>query len=298
MFQNIARHSDDYSNLSRNELQAPMNVLALSETLKLLFNLTQYYPQQIGAFSESISHVLNMISHIQLSEPPLQSPLTYLINSLINLNLENDTSADPSSNPLFPASDRNSHVTRLVEILDVSIRHYREDKLELLAPPLVTLLRKVYLVAPSSVQNYIQTSLLPSIDERAQPLGQSDSLPSRLLRLSTSPVAPNLRESVSSMLFECSDQDPTTFVRNVGYGFASGFLITHNLAVPHGSLRASSSNGDDPEDLGERLTHVDGLEINPVTGQRKDKEPAISGPAMTDEEKEIEAEKLFVLFER
>lgn len=100
------------------------------------------------------------------------------------------------------------------------------------------------------------------------------------------------------MLFECSDQDPTTFVRNVGYGFASGFLITHNLAVPEGSLRANSSSGDDVEDLGERLTRVDGLEINPVTGQRKDKEPVISGPAMTDEEKEIEAEKLFVLFER
>lgn len=276
-----------------------MNILALSETLKLLFNLTQYYPQQIGAFSESITHVLNLIAHIQPSEPPLQPPLTYLINSLINLNLENGASADPSSNPLFPASDRNCHVTRLIKILDLSIRHYREDELENLAPPLVTLLRKIYFAAPSSVQNYIQTSLLPSIDERAQPLGQSDSLPSRLLRLSTSPVAPNLRESVSSMLFECSDQDPTTFVRNVGYGFASGFLITHNLAVPEGSLRASSGGGgDDAEDPGERLTRVDGLEINPVTGQRKDKEPAISGPAMTDEEKEVEAEKLFVLFER
>ena len=275
-----------------------MNILALSETLKLLFNLTQYYPQQINAFSESIAHILSMIRHIRLPQPPLQPPLTYLINSLINLNLEKHTSADPSPNPLFPASDQNRHVSRLIQILDASIRHYKEDELEALAPPLVTLLRKIYLAAPSTVQNYIQTSLLPSIDERAQPLGRSDSLPSRLLRLSTSPVAPNLRESVSSMLFECSDQDPTTFVRNVGYGFASGFLITHNLAVPEGSLRASSSGGDDAEDPGERLTRVDGLEINPVTGQRKDKEPVVSGPPMTDEEKEIEAEKLFVLFER
>lgn len=277
-----------------------MKILALSETLKLLFNLTQYYPRQISAFSESITHILNIISHIQLPAPPLQPPLTYLINSLINLNLENDTSASPSSNsnPLFPASDQNCHVTRLIQILDVSIRHYKEDELEILAPPLVTLLRKIYFAAPSSVQSYTRISLLPSIDERAQPLGRSDSLPSRLLRLSTSPVAPNLRESVSSMLFELSDQDPTTFVRNVGYGFASGFLITHNLAVPEGSLRASSSGGDDAEDPGERLTCVDGLEINPVTGQLKDKEPVVSGPAMTDEEKEIEAEKLFVLFER
>jgi hypothetical protein len=239
-----------------------------------------------------------MVSHIQLSTSPLQPPLTYLINSLINLNFENDNSSSQSSNPLFPASDQTRHTSRLIQILDVSVRHYKEDELESLAPPLVTLLRKIFFAAPSSVQRHIQTSLLPSNDERAQPLGRSDSLASRLLRLSTSPVAPNLRESVSSMLFELSNQDPTTFVRNVGYGFASGFLITHNLAVPEGSLRPSTGSGEDVEDPGERLTRVDGLEINPVTGQRKDKEPEVLGPAMTEAEKEREAEKLFVLFER
>jgi hypothetical protein len=100
------------------------------------------------------------------------------------------------------------------------------------------------------------------------------------------------------MLFELSDQDPTTFVRNVGYGFASGFLITHNLALPEGTVRPGTSGGNDVEDPGERLTRVDGLEINPVTGQLIDKEPVIPDPVMTDEEKEREAEKLFVLFER
>lgn len=238
-----------------------------------------------------------MVSHIRLPAPPLQPPLTYLINSLINLDLENDNSSSELSSPLFPASDQTRHIARLIHILDVSVRSYKEDELECFAPPLVTLLRKIFLAAPSPIQRYIQTSLLPSNDERAQPLGRSDSLASRLLRLSTSPVAPNLRESVSSMLFELSNQDPTTFVRNVGYGFASGFLITHNLAVPEGSLRPSTG-GNDAEDPGERLTRVDGLEINPVTGQRKDKEPEVSGPAMTEMEKEREAEKLFVLFER
>ena len=46
------------------------------------------------------------------------------------------------------------------------------------------------------------------------------------------------------------------------------------------------------------MTNVDGNEINPVTGQRRDMELAVEGPEMTDEEKEREAEKLFVLFER
>ena len=52
------------------------------------------------------------------------------------------------------------------------------------------------------------------------------------------------------------------------------------------------------EDLGEKMTKVNGQEINPITGQRRDMEPEDALPEMTDEEKEREAEKLFVLFER
>lgn len=75
--------------------------------------------------------------------------------------------------------------------------------------------------------------------------------------------------------------------------------MTHNLPVPTGlkndGKTPSSTQSEDP---GAKLTLVDGLEINPVTGQRKDMEPVDPGPEMTDEEKEREAEKLFVLFER
>lgn len=52
------------------------------------------------------------------------------------------------------------------------------------------------------------------------------------------------------------------------------------------------------EDLGEMVTTVDGREINPVTGQRRDMEPEGEEAEMTEEEKEREAERLFVLFER
>ena len=140
----------------------------------------------------------------------------------------------------------------------------------------------------------MQARLLPSNAERAQPLGTSDSLPSHLLRLTISPLAPNLRESISCLLFELSDQDATTFVRNVGYGYAAGFLMTHNLSVPDNAL----TSGGSAEDPGARVTSVDGQEINPVTGQRRDMEPENHMPEMTDEEKEREAERLFVLFER
>ena len=154
--------------------------------------------------------------------------------------------------------------------------------------PLVTLLRRIYELAPQDVRPEIQAQLLPSNDERTQPLGKTDSLPSRLLRLSTAPTVPRLKEGVSSLLFELSDKDAATFVRNVGYGFAAGYLLTHNLPVPTQSS----------EDPGQTVTTVNGQEINPVTGQRRDMEPEDPLPDMTDEEKEREAEKLFVLFER
>ena len=148
----------------------------------------------------------------------------------------------------------------------------------------------------------MQTLLLPSNEERAQPLGQSETLAAYLLRLSTSPVAPNIRESISSLMFELSDKDATSFVRNVGYGFASGFLMTHDLPMPANATEGWSRTGENgeksTEDIAEKVTNVDGKEINPVTGQRRDMEPTDTGPEMTDEEKEREAERLFVLFER
>jgi hypothetical protein len=41
-----------------------------------------------------------------------------------------------------------------------------------------------------------------------------------------------------------------------------------------------------------------GIPINPITGQRLDKEEQVQMEPMTQEEKEREAERLFVLFER
>lgn len=272
--------------------------MALSETLKLLFNLTQFYPHRTTALSTSISHILIILSSIQLPSPPLQQPIKYLINSLLNLDLEDQTPGNPATNPLFPERDQNQHVDRLMNILDASILQYKEEQLETLATPLVSLLQKIYVAAPTPVKKQLRASLLPSNNERSRPLGRSDTFASRLLRLSTSPVAPNLRESVSGLMFELSDQNPTSFVRNVGYGFASGFLMSHDLPAPEFLLQRDPQDAGGSVDLGETLTRVDGQEINPITGQRTDMEPVDTGPEMTDMEKEREAERLFVLFER
>ena len=219
----------------------------------------------------------------------MQQPTAYLINALLNLQLEGSKCGTSTPASLFPKVDPKCNAERLIDILDKASTTYPEAELDQTASPLVTLIRKVYDLAPEMVKKYMQSRMLPSVEDRKKPLGRSDSLSSRLLNFSSSPMVASLRESVSSLLFELSDKDSSQFVENVGYGFASGFLMTHNLPMPENAMAAFST-----EDGG----NGKGKRINPITGQLLDTEEDVEMPEMTEEEKEREAEKLFVLFER
>ena len=85
-------------------------------------------------------------------------------------------------------------VVRLAGILDLAARQSADEELERLAVPLVTLLRRIHEFAPDNVRARLTVLLLPAEAERARPLGQADTLPGRLLRLSASPMAPKLRD--------------------------------------------------------------------------------------------------------
>jgi len=74
------------------------------------------------------------------------------------------------------------------------------------------------------------------------------------------------------------------FVNQVGYGNAIGYLVNHQLM---GELN-NTVDENAPKDKN----------INPITGQIEDEKKEDPFKNMTDEEKEREAEKLFVLFDR
>jgi hypothetical protein len=282
----LARHAKRYVKGARRlSATSPMDDMALTETAKLVFNITHFFPDLTPSFSNSIPSLLSIVRKAKITRPPLQQPLQACINSLINLDLVDKPSCGFSHTSLFPKSDPNGNAEHIVNILDACITSYKESELDQLASPVITLIRKIYKQAPDQVKKHIETLLLPTDAERAKPLGKSDALSSRLLRLSTSAITPTLRTSIQAMLFELSNENANEFVTNVGYGFASGFLISQNIPVPQNATDASAE-GDE-------------MRINPITGQRLDAETHIDeGPPMTDEEKEIEAEKLFVLFER
>lgn len=288
----------------------PMEDMALVETLKLFFNITYFCPSRTDALGPAIPHILRLILKRAVDPArPMEPPMGQLMNSLINLDLE----AHEAS--FFPRSDPKAYAERFVHLLDLTTTAYEERDLEKEASPILTVMRKIYGMAPMGVKLHMRMLLLPTEEDRAKPLGQSDTLSSRVLRLSTSPVCPNARETLSNLLFEMSDKDAKNFVQNVGYGFASGFLFQHNVPIPENAMEAWSTEGSEGKvSLDARSSSSSGnplqrtntigssgrtssAAVNPVTGQFFDKETPVRN-SMTKKEKEREAERLMVLFDR
>lgn len=293
MHQNIERHTKRYSKTSRKaSMPDPMNEMALIESLKLMFNINYFYTNLRDQFSKSIVHVLKMLHRTKISKPALQPPVNYMINALTNLDLEDKKTYQFGLSPIFPKFDQNVNAGSFINILEHAIADYREAELDSAAAPVLTLIRKIYEMAPEGVKKFMEGALLPREEERNKPLGKSDTLPSKLLRMSTSPNLPNLRTSIQAMMFELSGKDADRFVRNVGYGFAAGFLMSNGMSIPANATEAFSSGSEG------RTSTASAGPINPITGQRLDAEPETELPPMTEEEKEREAERLFVLFDR
>jgi hypothetical protein len=291
----IAHHSTAFSNSGRRGSSAsPIEDMAMVEALKLVFNITHFYPDLIPTFTPSLKSLVNILLYHDLTSPPLQSPITYILNALLNLDLNSaqKTDADPKAetSPLFPDQHPEIFIDRLTSILFKAVKEHTESELDEAALPLCTLLRRVYEVASPAMKARTRELLLPGDQDREQPLGKGETLSARLLKLSCSPHLLSLGKNISSLLFELSDKDPNKFVENIGYGFAAGFLSSHNIDIP-ASATGEASGSRDKSGRGD---------INPITGQRWSAENKQKSdlPEMTEEEKEREAERLFVLFER
>ncbi|OLN86820.1 Synembryn-like protein C3E7.04c [Colletotrichum chlorophyti] len=260
----------------------PMEDMALNETLRLLFNVSHYCPSEVSAFTPAIPHIVTLLWKQDIARnKPLDPPFNSLVNPLLDLKLEDKNAYDS----LYPKNEPKKVARRLIELLDLSLEAYSDNELEQLVTPLVGVLRRLHDGAPEDVKEYIRETLLPKEQDRKEVLGRGDSLTSRLLRNSTNPLTPHLREAISNLLFDMSDKDASKFVANVGYGFASGFLFQNNIPVPANAAEAFSS-GDAQRP------------VNPITGQFVDSEKDVEVPEMTEDEKMREAERLFVLFER
>ncbi|KAI1827187.1 guanine nucleotide exchange factor synembryn-domain-containing protein [Xylaria intraflava] len=262
----------------------PMVDMALTETLKLLFNITHYCKEKIPQFTQAIPHIVTILCqgtfHV---DKPLDSPTGSLVNALLNLELE----SKEVYSSLYPPVEPTILSDRLIDLLSESRTRYKDEELDSTITALLGVVRTIHNNAPQDVQSSIRDKLLPTEADRNEVLGRSGSLPSWLLKNSTNPLAPELRNTISDLLFDLSDKDASKFVENVGYGFASGFFFNRNIPIPQNASEAFSN-----------AAGGSGRLVNPVTGQFLDSERHPDEPEMTEAEKEREAEKLFVLFQR
>jgi hypothetical protein len=284
MVNNLERHVKVLSDKQKETLN-PMENMALGETLKLMFNVTHFSNTHASSFAPALPHIVALLWKQDIPDnKPLDPPFGPLVNSLLNLDLKTE-----SSQPLlFPPDEPQKVTSRLVDLLDRGIRAYSGNDLEAVVTPVVSLLSKLYEKAPQIVQEQLRECLLPTAQDRQGILGRTNSLPSKLLKNSSNPSAPALRDAISHFLFDLSDKDASKFVENVGYGFASGFLFQNNVPIPE----SAAATFDKSDRFGVQKP------VNPITGQFLDMEKFANAPEMTEEEKEREAERLFVLFER
>ncbi|KIV94310.1 hypothetical protein PV10_02086 [Exophiala mesophila] len=255
--------------------------MALSETLKLLFNLTSAKSEQVKKFGAVMPSLVSILNHTVLPQPPLQPPINHTIHVLANIQVQEDDFKDVSSEQLQRA------VETITTILQDAITRYSSTELDTLAVPLLTILRTINENADATIRQGLKLQYLPQDEERDLPLGHSSSLASRLLRLTTSSGLLHLTEAISGFMFELSNKDANEYVKNIGYGYAAGYLMSHKIPVPDSAKITEAELSSDTA-----------IPFNPITGQRVDREPVHEQPAMSREEKEREAERLFVLFER
>jgi len=292
--QNLSRRVSRQSSTaaeSGKAKQDPMEGMALAETLKLLFNVTKFCSERLNSFAHAVPPLVSLLLKTDVpssTKTPLDPPLGLIINAIMNFKLDNKEVRDA----FFPENEPFSVADRLIQLLDLAMKAYSESEVEAAVTPLVCVISNVHEHAPttepSDVRQRIRSKLLPTEEDRKQVLGRGDSLPARLLRNSTNPLAPELQKAVSHLFFDMSDRDASTFVKNVGYGYASGFLFQNNIPIPEG---VSDPFNSSDEGSGSKA-------VNPITGQFLDAETFPEMPEMTMEEKEREAERLFVLFER
>lgn len=260
--------------------------MAFIETVKLMHNITHIYTDLAPLFSPCVGPLFKFISRFDIPSKPLEGLMGYLVNSLGSLDLEGEKGKPFESHPFFPKFNQNCNVDKLINILDKAISAYPPEELEVRVSSLLSALITIHKMAPDGPRKYMEWLLLPEQDDRSQPIGKSDTLSSRLLRLYTGPY-PTLKQLIKDLMLNMSDNDPENLTNNIGFGFASGMLMSNNVEIPQTAREAFSTRGDDQ-----------GPAINPITGQRLDAEPVDTGPPMSQAEKEREAERLFVLFER
>ncbi|KAA8897502.1 hypothetical protein TRICI_006718 [Trichomonascus ciferrii] len=274
-----------------------MERLAFIECMKFTFNLLHHYPLAVDYVQGYTARALVKIFYTL--DPREEHDLCqHISNCLLCL---------PVAAWLYE-NDSLTVLERILAFVEIMVdpvnENLREDRI--LAPPLSLLhcivsdLFKTQQQSDessekrASLRSMCRERILPSASDRKQVLGTTDSLASYLLRITIDPVLRTTRNIIFDIFWKLSHESPDEFVGNFGLGYASSFLASHGIAFPE------SVNTTQPSTPTTTSDNVAGPSVNPITGQYVQYEKQTPNPVdeMTEEEKERDAERMFVLFER
>ncbi|GLD57432.1 synembryn-A-like protein [Lates japonicus] len=151
--------------------------------------------------------------------------------------------------------------------------------------------------AHRETRHYIRNHILPPLRDVSHRPEEGSTVKSRLIRLMTH-LDTDLKHCAADLIFVLCKENVRRFVKYTGYGNAAGLLATRGLLGGQGP-RAPTSNAqyssDSDSDTEEYRQVKD--RINPVTG-RVEAEQSDPMEGMTEEEKEEEAKRLIMLFNK
>ncbi|KAM9425865.1 chaperone Ric-8A-like [Pholidichthys leucotaenia] len=151
--------------------------------------------------------------------------------------------------------------------------------------------------AHRETRKYIRKHILPPLRDVSHRPEEGTTVKSRLIRLMTH-LDTDLKHCAADLIFVLCKENVRRFVKYTGYGNAAGLLATRGLLGIQGARTSSSEaqySTDSDSDTDEYRQVKD--RINPVTGRVEAEQPdPMEG--MTEEEKEEEAKRLIMLFNK
>lgn len=151
--------------------------------------------------------------------------------------------------------------------------------------------------AHRETRQYVRRHILPPLRDVSHRPEEGSTVKSRLIRLMTH-LDTDLKHCAADLIFVLCKENVRRFVKYTGYGNAAGLLATRGLLGGQTSMTLRSDtqySSDSDSDTEEYLQVKD--RVNPVTGRVEAEQPdPMEG--MTEEEKEEEAKRLIMLFNK
>ncbi|ORY31806.1 guanine nucleotide exchange factor synembryn-domain-containing protein [Naematelia encephala] len=174
-------------------------------------------------------------------------------------------------------------------------------KVDEILPPILLLLVRIA-QGCMEFRTWLRDNLLPKNLDRSKEAGPLESrrgVLGDLLRLMQCATHPSSRDTAGELLWAICDSNPSTLNKEIGYGNAAGLLFRKGISGPPQATIEELSPDPDPHPDSDREEEEEDQEQdrNPITALKASRE-GDDLQNMSDAEKEKEAERLFVLFDR